>query len=130
MTIIFPDIEPIIVSYLQDSLPAYGYGTTSVATKKPAPDATTPSSSIVVTGAYQATLDHVRREASAILDIYATDYATASELASLVAALMPDILGAEFKKSDVALGPVRQADEGPQEKRSLSVDFIVKGITL
>lgn len=130
MAIFFPDIEPLIVAYLKDALPTFGYVDTFVATKKPAPDATQHDTSVVVTGSYEQTLDEVRRDASAVIDIYGSDYATASELAGLVAALIVDIIGDPIKRASVVLGPVRQTDEGPQEKRSLSVDFVVKGQTL
>lgn len=130
MAIHFPDIEPLIVAYLKDALPAVGYVDTFVATKKPAPDALQHDTSVIVTGSYQQTLDEVRRDASAVLDIYGSDYATASELAGLVAALIVDITGDPIKRASVVLGPVRQTDEGPLEKRSLSVDFVVKGQTL
>lgn len=127
MTVFFPDIEPLIVAHLKDALASVGYGSTFVATKKPAADSSQHDSAVIVTGSYQTTLDLVRRDASAVIDIYAVDYATASELAGLVAALIVDIVGDPIKRASIVLGPVRQTDEGPQEKRSLSVDFIVKG---
>lgn len=129
MSVIFPDIEPVLVAHLKDVLPAYGFGDTYVATKKAQPDNPQPSQ-VVVTASYGATLDYVRREASAVLDVYANDYATASELGMLVGTLILEVPTESVKRIVVTLGPVRQSDEAPQEKRSMSVDMVVKGSTL
>lgn len=125
MAVVFPDIEPILVSYLSGILSGDVY----VATKKAQPD-DPQSYQVIITGSYGQTLDHVRREASAVIDIYADSYSEASDLAVFVSAVIPQVVGDVIKKSEVILGPVRQTDEAPQEKRSISVDFIVKGSTL
>jgi len=125
MAVIFPDIEPVIVSYLSG---VFGEGV-YVATKKAQPD-NPQSYQVIVTGSYSRTNDKVLRDASAVIDVYADTYADASDLAVFVSAIIPEIVGSTIKKAEVVLGPVRQSDEAPQEKRSISVDFVVKGSTL
>lgn len=129
MAVLFPDIEPILVAHLKDTLPDYGYGDTYVATIKAQPD-NPQTSQVIITASYGQTLDDVRREASAVLDVYADDYETASDLGMLVGTLILSVPFSHIKKATVTLGPVRQSDEAPQEKRSMSVDFVVKGSTL
>lgn len=130
MAVIFPDIEPILVSHLRDSLEEWGYTEVRVATKKAPASADQPPTQVVVTAAYNQTLDLVRRSASCVIDVYADTYADASDLGMLVATLVLGVPGEDIKKAEVVIGPVRQSDEAPQEKRSMTVDFIVKGSTL
>jgi hypothetical protein len=129
MAVIFPDIEPILVSHLQTELASYGYEDTYVATKKAQPD-DPQETQVIITASYGQTNDFVLRNASAVIDVYADSYAGASELGLLVATIVLGVPGDDIKKAEVVLGPVRQADEAPQEKRSMSVDFVVKGSTL
>lgn len=126
MAIIYPDIEQILVAHLKATLPNDVY----VATKKAPADVTQPAKQVVIVGNYAGTLDVVRREATVTVDVYASDYLTASDLARLVAAVIVEPPAEHIKFAEIALGPVRLTDEGPQEKRSLSVDLIVKGSNL
>lgn len=128
--VIFPDIEPILVAHLKNSLSDLGYSDVRVSTKKAPADVTQPAKQVVIIAAYNQTLDYVRRQASAVIEVYADEYADASELGMLVATLILQVPGDDIKKAEVVLGPVRQADDTKKEKRSMSVDFVVKGSTL
>lgn len=126
MAVIFPDIEQILVAHLKSVLP----NTVRVATKKAPADQTQPAQQVVIVGNYTGTLDDVRQEATVTIDVFATDYKTASDLARTVAALVVEPPMEHIKRATVVLGPVRLADSGPDEKRSLSVELIVKGSNL
>ena len=133
MSVIFSDLEPIIVEHIQNSLDSYGGTVASnvrVATRKAPPQATQPSKEVIIAVSYGVTTNKVIREASAVIDIYADDYATASDLASLVAALIIDVESDPIKMAEVNVGPIRVPNQGPQEQRSMTVDFVVKGSTL
>lgn len=133
MAVIFPDIEKTLVTYFNTALAAQDTDLASdvrVATKKAQPDETQPSKEIILTVSYNAEQDYVMRDASAVIEIYASDYATANELALLVDALVRDCTGTEIKLAEVRLGPVRIGEEGPYEKRYLDVRLVVKGTNL
>lgn len=130
MTILFPDIEPVVVEYLTEQLALATATEVRVGTKKLPAGATRPEAEVVVVGNYTGTADVVRREATLTIDVYSADYATASDISLLVGAIIVQIPGEHIKRAVVSLGPVRLSDESPLEKRSLSVDLIVKGSTL
>lgn len=130
MAVIFPDIEPLIVEFLNESLATATALEVRVGTKKLPPEATIPDAEVVIVGNYSGTLDAVRQEATLTVDVYSRDYATASDIGLLVGALIVQIPGEHIKRAVVTLGPVRLTDESPLEKRSLSVDLVVKGSTL
>lgn len=130
MTVIFPDIEPVIVEFLTNSLATATDLNVRVGTKKLPPNSTIPDAEVVVVGNYTGTVDIVRQEATLTIDVYSPQYATASEIGLLVGALIVQIPGEYIKRAVVTLGPVRLTDESPLEKRSLTVDLIVKGSTL
>lgn len=129
--LIFPDIEKTLVAYFKQALEAQETELAAdvrVATKHSQPDETTPSKQLVIVASYdQETTDKVTRLASVTLDVYADDYATASSLALLVEALARECTGAEIKRAELRLGPVRTSEEGQQERRSLDVELTVKG---
>lgn len=129
--LIFPDIEKTLVAYFKQALEDHGSELATdvrVATKHSQPDETTPSKQLVIVASYnQETLDRVTRLGTVTLDVYADDYATASSLALLVEALVRECTGADIKKAELRLGPVRTTEEGQQERRSLDVEVIVKG---
>ena len=128
-TVVFPDLEPIVVSALQafidDSFEAFATDV-RVGTKK-LPSGSIPQSEVVVMAAYQDTVNKVMRNAQLMIEVYADDYATASQLAHFVAARCPHLVGDPIKFAEVSVGPARLAEEGPQEKRSMTVDLVVKG---
>lgn len=127
--VIFPDIEPTLVTKLQqfcDNSTEDFADDVRVATKK-LPPGLPPQSEVIIQVSYQETLDKVRRAATVLLEVFADDYATASGLAHFVASKCPNLVGSTIKFAEVSLGPFRDAEEGPQEKRSITFDLIVKG---
>jgi hypothetical protein len=131
--VIHPDIEAIIVAYLNTRLADVGdplADDVRVGTIKIPPGETQPAKQVVVTANYTSSREHVLRDATATLEVYATGYATASALGLLVAAIIVGISGTQVKRAVVTLGPVRTTEESPAEKRSISVDFTVRGSNL
>lgn len=121
----YPDIEKTLVSHLQTSL---GSGVW-VSTKKPAPDveAEVPTSQVVVNVAYANEKEIVTRYAGVVIDVYAEDYGTASDLAFIVEGYLRTVIGTQIKKVDIITGPVRTSEEGEQERRTISAELVVKG---
>jgi hypothetical protein len=132
VAVIFPDVEKLLVAHLSDALDDhYSAGAVRVATKKAAADFTPyPSAEVIVSAQYQGVRENVIQEASAVLDVYADNYADASELGLVVAALVVTVPRDQIKRAVVSVGPLRLAEDSAQEKRTLSVDFTVKGSTL
>lgn len=130
MAVIFPDIEKTLVSYFNTALPANGATGVRVGTVKAQPDETQPTKELVITVAYNAELDYVRKAASATIEVYADTYANANTLALLVESLVRGCVGEEIKMAEVRIGPVRLPEDSTQEKRSLDVGLIVKGTNL
>lgn len=128
--IIFPDIEKHLVSYINTRLTELGETGVRVATSKAPADSAQPAREVVIIGNYTGTLDVVRQEATVTIEVYATEYGAASELALLVAAIVVQIPSDPIKRAVVTLGPVRMADAAPLEKRSISVELVVKGSQL
>jgi hypothetical protein len=128
MTVIFPDVEPILVSHLQESLDSiYGSGTCRVGTKKLPAGSPPVEVEVVVLVQYQQTVNEILQEASAVIEVYASEYGVANEASLLVAALVVEVPRDVIKRAVVTLGPVRTQEESIQEKRSISVDMTVKG---
>jgi len=130
MAVIFPDIETTLVSYFNTALPLNGATNVRVGTKKAQPDETQPTKEIVLTVAYNAEQDYVRKTATLTIEVFASDYATANTLSLLVESLVRDCVGEEIKFAEVRIGPVRISEEGPYEKRYLDVALVVKGTNL
>ncbi len=133
MAVLFPDIEKVLVASLKASLASSGKAVANgvrVGTEKLPSSSSRPSKQVVIVGSYNQTLDPVRRTATATVEVYADKYADASSLGLLVAALIVDCTGADIKQASVTLGPVRLVEESTQEKRSMSVELVVKGSAL
>jgi len=134
MALIFPDIEKVLVAYFDDALAAVGTELASdvrVATKHSQPDEELPEKQIVIIVAYNSESDaRVTRLATATIEVYAEDYATANALGLLVDSLIRQATGPEIKRAEVRLGPVRTTEEGKQERRSLDVQLVVKGFEI
>lgn len=126
MAVIFPDIEPILVAHLKTELVDAGYDDVYVATKRAQPD-DEQSLQVIVNASYQGTVERVLREGSAVIEVFSTDYEDANQVALTVGAVLDSVVGDPIKMVEVSLGPVRLADDGPFERRSLSVDLMVKG---
>lgn len=122
--VIYPDIEEIIIAYLKDNLLTIsGYENVNIAPVKSMNDN---GSEVIVTGAYQRDLSDVHRDASLLLEIYAETFEKANTLSLVVDALIRAATVNNIKKVEVVVGPVRLPDASPLEKRSLSVDLVVK----
>lgn len=127
MAVIFPDIEKVVVAYLASALSATAYSGTRVATKRAQPDQAQPSRQVIINAAYNAERDFVLKSATLTIDVYADDYASASELALLIESLIRGIVGSPIMQATVLLGPVRRSDDTKQELRSIDVALVVKG---
>ena len=124
MAVIFPDIELTLVSYFNTALAGQGV---RVGTIHSQPDETTPLKELVITAAYNEEVNYVTKRATVTLEVYASDYQTASSLGLLVESLVRGAVGEEIKRVSVRLGPVRNIEETEYEKRSLDVELVVKG---
>jgi hypothetical protein len=122
--IIYPDIEKIIVSYLKTELNSIaGYETVKVSTIKSKEDLL---SEVIINGSYNSDINKVMRSASAVIDVYSDTYEKANTLGLLVDALIRDATISGIKKIDVVVGPTRTTEASQSERRSLSIDLIVK----
>ena len=128
--LIFPDVERELVAYFQDALAARPEAVCEdvrVSVRKAAPSTTPyPSKELVITASLGRPTQRVLRDATATLDVYAPTYGEASELARIVDALALECLGDVFKKADVTISNVRTTEEGTSERRSSSLDLVVK----
>lgn len=125
MALIFPDIEKVLVAYFTEELGPE----VRVATKHSQPDEELPPMQIVIIVAYNAeTSSRVTRLATATIEVYADDYGTANDLALHVDSLIRNATGPAIKRAEVRLGPVRTTEEGKQERRSIDVELVVKGM--
>lgn len=130
MAVIFPDIEIIVVSYLADALTGTPFASAHVATKRWEPtvdDADQPAFQVVVAGNYRAESNFVLKAANLVIDCYAADYGDANTLGLLVESVIRDVVGDPIKQATVLLGPVRRANQGVEELRSIEVELLVKG---
>lgn len=133
MTVIFPDVEPVLVSHLTSALDASTKPVASgvrVGTVKLPADSAQASKQVVLTVAYNQTRLHVVKEATVTVEVFANKYADASALALLVSALVVDVPRTVIKRAEVTFGPVRVADDGPQERRAFTLELTVKGSNL
>lgn len=126
MSILFPDVEPMIVAHLKSRLGLVGFPNAYVATYKAEPN-NPQTVEVVVNVSYGREIEPMLREASLLVNVFADSYKDANEVALFVAAALDSVKGDPIKLVELALGPTRIANEGLQEQRSLSVDLIVKG---
>lgn len=128
---VFPDIEKLLVGYLTAALSEhYGAGAVRVGTIKTPPGAAQPTREVVVTANYQGDYERVLQSATGVFEVYADTYESANDLALYVAALAVNIPRDHVKRAVVVMGPVRDPEDGPQEKRNVMVDYTVKGVNL
>ena len=126
MSILFPDVEPIIVAHLKTRLGLVGFPNAYVATYKAEPN-NPQTVEVVVNVSYGREIEPMLREASLLVNVFADSYRDANEVALFVAAAMDSVKGDPIKLVELALGPTRIANEGLQEQRSISLDLVVKG---
>jgi hypothetical protein len=123
--LIFPDIEKVLVAYFNEALASEGV---RVATKFSQPDEETPDKQLIIIASLdQTTGDRVTRLGSVTLEVYASDYPTASALGYQVEALVRGATINGIKRADVRLGPVRTTEDSQLERRSLDVEVVVQG---
>jgi hypothetical protein len=132
--VIFPDVEKVLVAGLKAALKERKELCThgvEISTIKPAPDKKPyPKRIIVIRGDGGPELDDVRKIERVGVNIWADNYADASDLARITEALMKQLTGAEIKKVEIILSPVRVDEEGPQEHRYLTLEVTTKGTPL
>ena len=122
--VIYPDIEELIIDYLKDNLLTITeYSDVRIGHTKSKNDNL---SEVIVTGSYNRDLSEVHRSASLVLEVYANTYEKASTLALIVDSLIREATVDAIKKVEVTVGPIRLAEASTSEKRSLSVDLVVK----
>lgn len=132
--VIFPDLEKTIVNGLQSLLDGRTEPMATdvyVATKKPPTDFTPyPEKIVTIRDDGGADLDSVRRLSRIGINVWATEYATASGLAHLINALKDDLLGDEIKMIQTNLSPTRLPEESQEEHRYLVWEVVVKATNL
>jgi hypothetical protein len=126
--VIYPDVEELIISYLKDTLLIKpGYSAVRIGHTKSKNDSL---SEVIVTGSYNRDLSKVHRSASLVLEVYSDTYEKSSTLALIVDSLIREATVDAIKKVEVTVGPVRLAEASTSEKRSLSVDLVVKAASV
>jgi len=122
--VIYPDLEEIIISYFKDNLLTIeGYENVNIAPVKSMNDN---ASEVIVNASYNNDISQVHRNASLILEVYSDTFEKANTLSLIVDALIREATVGSIKKVDVIVGPVRLSEASTLEKRSLSVDLVVK----
>lgn len=132
--VIYPDVEKHLVETLQSLLDGRTEPVASgvfVSVKKPPADASPyPTKTVIIRGDGGADLDHVRRSERVGINVWAPTYGEANELSRLVAALLRETTGDEIKRVRIGLHPTRVDEDGTEEHRYLTAEFVVKGTNL
>lgn len=126
MSVIYPDIEAVIVSHLQTALGEDVH----VATKKVPVGDTQPDYQVIVIASMAQDIEPVTRLAGVVLDCYAPNDLEATDLALTAEAHLRNVTGAAIKSVRVLRSNVRLAEEGDEEKRSISAEVVVKAQNL
>lgn len=124
MATIFPDIETIVVGYLNTELDSAVW----VATKKPAPDVTPyPSKIVTVRGDGGSEIEpNLTRTETVGINVFASTYADASDLARQVESLMRTATVSGIKHVSTTRSPIRIDTESSQEQRYAVFACVVK----
>lgn len=134
MTVIFPDIEKVLVAGLKAALLARSEpiaANVHVATKKPAPDFSPyPTKIVVIRADGGPQIDDVRKTERIGINVWCDTYSNANELSYLVAALMKTLTGEHVKFVNMVLSPIRIDEDSTEEHRYLTFELIVKASTL
>jgi len=126
MAVIYPDIEAVLVSHLQDAL---GAGV-RVATKKVPAGDTPEEFQVVVVASMAQDIEPVTRLAGVVLDCYAPTDLEATELALTAEAHLRTVTGSAIKSVRILRSNVRLPEEADEEKRSISAEVVVKASNL
>lgn len=121
--IIFSDLEIILVDYLKEQLEAIDMADVKVSVKKSKENNL---KEVIITANYIDEVTRVHRNATAVLDIYAPTYGEANSLSLTVEALIREATVGDIKKVEVVLGPTRTTELTQSERRSISVDLVIK----
>ncbi len=121
--IIFSDLEIILVDYLKEQLEAIDMADVKVSVKKSKENNL---KEVIITANYIDEVTKVHRNATAVLDIYAPTYGEANSLSLTVEALIREATVGDIKKVEVVLGPTRTTELTQSERRSISVDLVIK----
>lgn len=130
MTVLFPDIEPIVVSFFSSAISASTETVLDgvrVGTKKLSEEYEV-ASEVVITANYGSTVNKVLRNATVTVDVYSDSYSKASNIATLLTAFSPNIVGEQIKFAEVSVGPIRVAESSTKERRAFTLDLAVKGV--
>jgi hypothetical protein len=131
MAVIFPDLEPLVISHIVSELAANDVTDVHVAAKRLPPGTSdAPANQIVVQVNYENLRDKVLRNANLMLEVFSDNFAYANELSQLVVAITPTIIGDDIKLCDVSFGPQRLPEESNTEKRGIAFDMVIKGTNL
>ena len=82
------------------------------------------------TRCYQNTTAPLLRYAGVVIDCYADDYASASELAYLVESGLRSLTSENIKHVSITAGPSRMGEESGQEHRAISAEVVVQAYDL
>lgn len=118
----YPDIETDLITFFQTYLPDVRVGTKKLPPSEPQPD-----EQIVITAAYAGDKNQTLRYANVTLEVFANTSITANNLALQVEAYLRTATGQNIKKVEMLVGPIRVAEQGPQELRSMTAELTVKG---
>ena len=123
MTVKYNDIEKDLVAFIIAGL---ADGSVRVGTMKLPATKTEPPKQVVISATLGAETEIMLRYGQVVIDVYANDYATASDLGYKVESLVRRATGTNIKHVTVQTGPVRLGDDSGQERRSLSAEVVVK----
>ena len=123
MPVKYNDIEKDLVAAIKTGL---ADSTVRVGTMKLPAGKTEPPKQVVISATLGSEVEVMLRYGQVVIDIYANDYATASDLAYKVESLLRRATGANIKHVTLQTGPVRLGDDSGQERRSLSAEVVVK----
>lgn len=121
--IIFSDIETVLVEHMKQKFNELNMDDIIVSVKKSKQNGL---KEVIITGNYNDEFTPVHRSASAVIDVYAPTYGEANSLSLIVEALIREATVGDIKKVEVVLGPTRTTELTESERRSISVDLIIK----
>lgn len=121
--IIFSDLEVTLVDYLKEKFEELEINDVKVSVKK---SKNNNVKEVIITANYIDEITKVHRNATAVLDIYAPTYAEANSLSLTVEALIREATVGDIKQVEVVLGPTRTTELTESERRSISVDLVIK----
>lgn len=123
MAVKYNDIEIDLVAAIKTGL---NDSSVRVGTMKLSATSSEPPKQVIVSATLGAEVEVMIRYGQVVIDVFANDYATASDLAYKVESILRRATGTNIKHVTVQTGPVRIGDDSGQEHRSLSAEVVVK----